>query len=289
MPAVVRTILSLRLSLTMLVAGCTGAHSLSPVDSAPLPEEADADTDADIDTGTDPVCEARVATLSPGAGATAVWVDAAITATFTLPVTAATITVEPPVAGTLTLAGDGRGATFVPTEPLARGTTYAATATTCDTSLTGAFTTVGQPVAVDLTLRTWDVDLADRSDLVWVAPGFGATLAAQLDTPHLLLMAESATTGTIQFVLAAGVEEAGVITQYGCAIAVDVPSGDFSGDPGFEAGPVYTVIALDGVTLPVWDLEVAGEVASDGSGLLNLVVSGAIDLAPLTPLFGQDP
>lgn len=274
-----------------ILAGCAGVDKLSVGDSAVLPEtvETDADVDTDTDTPTDPVCEARVAAILPADGAAAVPLGTGIDLSFTNVAVAVGVVLDPPVDGVTTLAADGRTARFQPDAPLARGTTYTVTATTCDVPAQAAFTTVGDPVATDLVLHTWDVDLGDGSDLTWVAPGLGPTLAAVLDTPHLLLMVEALDDGDLHFISALGTETLGAVSQYRCAVAIDVPPVPFTDDPGFSVGPYYAALALAGETLPVWDLVVSGEFLADGSALTHLVLAGRIDLAPLTVPLGQDP
>ncbi len=276
--------------MSAVLPACGGLAEVVPSDSVPLPVEieVDTETDTDLPTTSDPVCEAVVLGVSPADGTAAVTVESEIVATFSLPAVAPTIVLDPAVSGVLTIADDGLSATYTPDAPLARASTYTARAAVCDSSTQSRFVTVGAPVTVDLALRTWDVDLGDRSDLAWVAPASGPSIFGLLDTPHLLVMAESVEGDTIHFILAVGTDDRGAAAQYPCTIAVAAPPGDFSGDPGFVAGPVYAIVVLGGAALPLWDLVLSGEVASDGTALLNLVVTGLLDVAPLAEVLGED-
>jgi hypothetical protein len=155
--------------LLLPLAACSSEPK--PTDAAPL----DSGGDSDV------ACTAEVTAITPADGASDVDTNTEIVATFSAAGFDADITIVPEVAGTVTLAADSLSATFVADGGLADATDYVVTASACGDTSSAGFTTAGVPLAVDLTGHTYDIELDDPTDLVWVAPSFGELLVDRLE------------------------------------------------------------------------------------------------------------
>ncbi len=285
----------MRLATLLFLVACAPDPKSDSTDD-PVGSDGDADTDADsdsdtdadtdADTDTDPACTATVTSIEPADGALDVELDTPVVASFSEAVTAADIEVNG-VAGTLTLADDGTYATFVPDGGFAYGTTYDATATVCDSSLTAAFTTVGEELPVDLTERTYDVEL-DGSDLTWVKPNVGELLAGELQTNSILFMVQSADTAQIDLVGAAGYEFRGATAQYPCTVAIDFAAAPFTAHPFFSAGPLDAEMEANDIAFDIYDLAVEGTFSDDATEATDVTVTGLLDTRPLAEGLGLD-
>jgi hypothetical protein len=271
------------LPLLLCAAACS-PDKTNETDTAPIGSDGDADTDADADTDTDTDsdtdvdCTAEVTALSPADGAMDVAIDTTVVATFSAAVTAADIALDNGVSGTVVIADDGLSAVFTASGLLDRSTTYSATASVCDSEMSASFTTVGEAIEdVDLTNRTYDVELDDSSDLTWVAPHLGSTLASQLQTTSILFMVQSADDTEIDLVGAAGFDFNGDVAQYPCTYAIDFASESFASNPAFAAGPVDASLDAGGVAVDIYELAISGRFSDDGSEANDVVITGQID------------
>lgn len=286
----------MRLSLLALILtlGCVEEKASSDdTDPAGSDGDADTDTDADADTDTDTdtdadtdPCTATITGITPADGALDIALDSHVVATFSEAVTAADIDVDG-LSGTVTLAGDGTSATFVPDASLSYGTRYRTSASVCDSSASTSFTTVGEALALDLTGRTYDIELAG-SDLVWVAPGLGSVLVSQLATDRILFMVESADSGKIDLVGAAGYVFRELPAQYPCTYAIDFDPASFSDHPAFAVGPFDAALEANGIAFDLLDLTIAGTFAEDGESATDVTVTGLLDARPLSEGLGID-
>ncbi len=249
--------------------------------------DTDSDTDTDTDTDTDVPCTATVAGTIPGDGASAVATDVTVQAVFTEPVDAASIALSGPngdVAGASALNPDGQGATFNPTDDLARSTDYTVEVTVCDTVETSGFSTLGEEVDPDnLTGNTYDVDMAG---VTWVKPSetVGLLLVASFPGGHILLNVESYSSAeqTIDFVGALGwngADEMSPLEQYPCAPAFDFESADFASNPAFTIGPLDTELAMGSEVLPLHGFQWTGAFNSDASAMESVVATASVDVA----------
>ena len=248
---------------------------------SPEPKPTD---DAATDSGGDRyvACTAEVTTITPADGASDLDTHPEIVATFSLAAPDAAIALDPAVPGTVTLAEDGRSVTFVADGGLETGTDYVVTVEACGETSSTAFTTVGEALAVDLTGHTYDIELDDPSDLVWVAPTFGELLVDRLATTSVLFMVEAADTARIDLVGAAGYEFRDETAQYPCTYAFDFPAASFTDHPDFEVGPLDTELSADGIPFDLYALGVAATLAEDGSEATDVVLTGLLDTRPLS-------
>ncbi len=285
-------LIALLLPSLLTLAACSGSSDAKPdtggVDTDEGTDSGDTEPDSgDTDTDTDAPCVATVASITPADGATDVAIDGPIVVAFDGVAQSADITLSPAVAGEVTVAPDGSGATFTPSELLARDTAYSVNVSVCDDTAASSFSTVGEAVEVDIAERTYDVEL-DGSDLTWVSPSAGATLARQIVTKSLLFMVESADDASIDFVGAAGLDHAGSTRQYGCTEAIDFPAVSFASNPAFAIGPVDASLSTGGTAFSVYSLAMSARLSDDAESLVDVVVTGLLDARPITEDTGTD-
>jgi len=262
--------------LLLPLAACSSEPK--PTDAAPL----DSGGDSDV------ACTAEVTAITPADGASDVDTNTEIVATFSAAGFDADITIVPEVAGTVTLAADSLSATFVADGGLADATDYVVTASACGDTSSAGFTTAGVPLAVDLTGHTYDIELDDPTDLVWVAPSFGELLVDRLATTSVLFMVEAADTARIDLVGAAGYEFREETAQYPCTYAFDFPAASFTDHPDFEVGPLDTELSADGIPFDLYALGMSATLAEDGSEATDVVLTGLLDTRPLSEGLGLD-
>ena len=150
----------------------------------------------------------------------------------------------------------------------------------------GPNTDTGDDVGVDLSGRTYDIDLTG-ADITWRAPAAGPTLVTMLQTDHLLLMVESSGAQIDTVAAAAMVLNRG-LTQYPCALAIDFSATPFSENPTFVAGPMDASLAAGSTSVPVYGLTFGGTFRTDGSEIEQVEVSGLIDARPISSSQGVD-
>jgi hypothetical protein len=250
--------------------------------------DADADADTDTDTDTDLPCTATLTGLSPADGAVDVAIDTPVVATFSAAVTAADIALDNGVSGSVVVADDGMSAVFTADGLLDRDTTYTATASVCDSSLSSSFTTLGDALEVDPTGRTYDIELDDSSDLTWVHPSFGSFLAGDLETTDILLMVQSADDSELDVVGAAGFDFNGTTQQYPCTYAIDFDPTSFASSPAFAIGPLDTEMNAGGVSFDVYGLALSGRFSTDAEDIEDAVLTGLLDTRNISDSMGVD-
>jgi hypothetical protein len=218
--------------------------------------------------------------MDPADGDTRVAWDATIVASFSDPVTAADLTVDGGVTGTVTIAGDGMSAVFTPDADLAAGTTYTAFASVCDSTDAATFTTEQRDVAA---ASTYAVDL---SSATFTDPAGISDYISQALTVPLLLGVQSTTATSIDMMGALGDDSSGTTVQDFCTSTFDFPSGDYSAAPAFSVGPSAITLSVGGYGVTVYDFVVTGTFAADLSGFSGGTIDGLIDTAPLASLVG---
>lgn len=232
-----------------------------------------------------PDCTATVTGFTPADGATDVAINVTPIATFSEPVSDVTfeVTIDGvAVSGSATLDADGLSAAFTLDANLSYASTYTLSATVCDHSLSTSFTTIAEPVDLDVVGRTYLLPL-DGTNVTWVQPaGVETLLLSQIITKDLMFMVEEQDESTIKLVGAAGIrDDAGVVHQYNCTEAIDFPVADFSAAPSFLAGPTEATIDVSGYVIPLHDLTLGGTFTEDGEAVADLHLQGQLDLYDL--------
>ncbi|MCK6515788.1 Ig-like domain-containing protein [Myxococcota bacterium] len=262
----------------------SGAPSTDSAVEGDADADADADSDTDSDSDADVPCEAEVISVTPEDGDEGVLVDATIVALFSAAVAEADASLslsgpEGLVSGETVMLSEGLGLSFTPSAPLARDAEYTITAEVCEDEALVSFSTVGDPVA-NVTGYTYDVNLAD---VTWNSPKSASLLIGSIETSHLLFMVESVDTvnDLIDLVGAAGWDET-TLEQYPCASPIDFDPADFSTNPAFGAGPADATLVVSGYDVNVWDLGMSGTFAKDGESLLDVQITGMLDVREFT-------
>lgn len=285
----------LSFTLALFALAACNKDSVSVEDDSGTPStdsavegDADADSDADSDTDSDSdadlPCEAELISVTPDDGAQAVGVDATIVALFSAAVAPedASLSLTGPdglVSGELVMISDGLGLSFTPGAPLERDAEYTITTAVCEDEEIAAFTTIGDPIS-DVTGYTYDVNLAD---VTWNSPKSASLLIGSIETSHLLFMVESIDTENdlIDLVGAAGWDDP-KLEQYPCASPIDFEPAEFSTNPAFGVGPANATLVVSGYDVNVWDLGMSGTFAWDGESLLNVQITGMLDVREFT-------
>lgn len=228
-----------------------------------------------------PDCAETVASVSPADGEEDVAHDAAVTVTFTGPVPSPTIWVDGGATDGAPAPDASASVWTVPrADPLAPDTTYTVRAEVCGSSSESWFTTRGSPVGVDLVERTYRVEI-DGTDLVWIDPARGGLIQSFVGAEDsLLFMVESAGDGSIEFRGAPGWDHYGQAEQYSCGDTYSFAPGTFA-DPSFAVPATDVTLGLNGTQYAIFGMTLAGSFASDGSSLVDITVSGALDLRPI--------
>ena len=285
----------LSFTLALFALAACNKDSVSVEDDSGTPStdsavegDADADSDSDSDTDSDSdadlPCEAELISVTPDDGAQAVGVDATIVALFSAAVAPedASLSLTGPdglVSGELVMISDGLGLSFTPGAPLERDAEYTITTAVCEDEEIAAFTTIGDPIS-DVTGYTYDVNLAD---VTWNSPKSASLLIGSIETSHLLFMVESVDTENdlIDLVGAAGWDDP-KLEQYPCASPIDFEPAEFSTNPAFGVGPANATLVVSGYDVNVWDLGMSGTFAWDGESLLNVQITGMLDVREFT-------
>jgi hypothetical protein len=271
------------LGLFALVA-CGGKDEVSG-DDGNTGGDADADTDTDTDSDTDADCTATVTATDPPDGTLGVAVDGALTAEFSEPVAEDQVSVGiDGVTGVLSVATDGLSATFTPDVFLDEDTTYDFSASVCDSTLGGSFTTAGGGVdAETIEGRTYGI----RWDsLTFTEPDPFVIGLIPVDIVHILVAVQSYEPLTDELICAAATDSddgSGNLT-IGCDSALTGVVADFTANPMFQVGPQDFVIGNDPNNPDddyiVEDLLITGTFSNDSSQILNPHITGAMDVRP---------
>jgi len=181
----------------------------------------------------------------------------------------------------------GNTLVFTPNAPLSPSTAYTAHVTYACGDSSWSFTTssVGTPVAGDLTGDAYALDLQDGR---FVHPEGVGDLLGQYLTTDVLVGVQGIDGTTLHMVGAIGAQDADPPTQDMCAETIPFPDADFGDDPFFQVGPATTTINVQGYSITIDDLLISGAFASDGSAITGAVLSGSIDTRPLVPLLDEN-
>lgn len=227
-------------------------------------------------------CVPSPATIWPEDAAVDVPPDTRPTVTLADPAAAPRLWVDGGVTGTW--ADDGAGKwTLAPDAPLARATTYTVFADVCGEETTSTFTTLDPPVGALAVGSVFRMEL-DAPDIAWVQPtqlGLVAEYLREIDS--LVFSVREVADGRLTLVMAAGWEPEtdGRFAQYPCVEPVALDA-DFGLDPTFSTAPVDTALHTvedTGQSFGLFDFVVTGEISQDGAALLDLTLSGLLDVS----------
>lgn len=287
------------LPFLLLLAACGGGDVKTPedgdvdLDTADTGSDDSGDTEdsedsADTQDSEPPACTATIVSLDPAAGATDIAIDTTVTATFSEAVDAADIELDG-VSGTLTLTDGGTRAVFTPDAALDRDTTYTGSVSVCDSVEALEFTTMGEALDLDLTGRTYAVDLTG-GDITWnePSPTLGEFMMGSVDTTHILIGVETATTTELDLVGAAGFDFNGEIRQYPCTYAMDFDPTDFASNPAFDVGPMDAELGTSSMTIDVYEFAIEGVFTSEADELVDVHISGLVDARPISESVGME-
>ncbi len=162
-------------------------------------------------------------------------------------------------------------------------TIYSANIDGCEDDRAIEFTTasINDPLETDVSGDTFALDL---STATWVKPaGIGALLGGGLDM-SILVGVEDAS-DTVDFIIA--IPEAETIEQDYCLPTIDFDPIDFSYSPHFRIGPVDMPLTLMDYLVVIYSVDISGIFVSDGTGMEDVQLAGAIDLRDLKELLEE--
>lgn len=169
------------------------------------------------------------------------------------------------------------------TEGLVPDSTHTATLTWCagQEAINFATSTLGSPLESDVDGNTYALDLGSAT---LVKPtGLDMFLGDALDIQ--LLVGVEVTGSELDFIGA--LTDAVTLEQDECAPTFGFDRVDFSASPFFEAGPVDLPIEVLDVSLTMWGMYLSGTFESDGAGMAEMGLEGALDIRELGPAFGD--
>jgi hypothetical protein len=280
------------LPLLLLAFACSGDDKdkdTSPDGTPDGDSDTDTDADADTDADTDTDCSASITSVTPADASTMVALDEVLEVEFDAAVTAADVSVTSAgVTGTVSVAGDGRSATFTPNGGWPADSDVTVDVSACGDSASTTFTTL--PPAVDLADVlgvTYGVPFAD----VTVSEpqneaAIKALLGLYVDEILLQINAVDGSGGADSIATIATYDGGGALIP-DCDVAVR-ETADFSLNPFYQfQGQLSLVINTStGATADIEDFELLGRVAEDGTSLDDVRISGLA--APEQFLPGQD-
>jgi hypothetical protein len=121
--------------------------------------------------------------------------------------------------------------------------------------------------------KSYAINLADAT--ITKPPGVGSILLTLVTVPVILL--EVTSVGASLEMMGAMADESGTAQNY-CSASFDFPPADFSGAPAFTAGPTDFSFTVQGSTLILHNLSIAGTFAVDGSYYDHGTLEAIIDL-----------
>jgi len=256
--------------------------------------DADADADTDTDTDTDTDCVATVEWVEPADGVGEVGVGVPLSAGFTAEVAEGQYDLvltgpEGDVAGALALGGDGLSATFTPASVLSYEAEYVAIARACEHVAQATFTTEIDPsTPPPPTGQTFAISLGDTT--FTEPPGIGSLVSSLASDTWLLLYVEDIDTkpDRIDFVVAAGVESGGSVSQYNCAEANRVDPADYSAQPAFSLAGTDIVLNSIYGDIPMYDAVMSGAFTEKLDAIDTLTIGGLLDTSALDVALGAD-
>jgi hypothetical protein len=165
-------------------------------------------------------------------------------------------------------------------EPLDPVTSYTSTISwECgEASVSWTTSEVGSPTEVDLTGKTYALDLTSGEFVE--PPGVGDLLASQLGDVEILVGVESVDAGTVQML---GAEGDGAGNQNLCSPTIPFPGANYD-DPYFSLISPLLPLDIQGFQIDVENLTLTGAFAPDGSRIQGTVLKGDIDTRPLVEL-----
>ena len=242
-------------------------------------------TDPDEEEPESDPCTVEVVSTTPGDGEDDVyWRDALV---FQLdgPDETATVTVSDSEGDALNGTLDNADGLLVwtATDGLVPDAEHIATLTWCggETAIEFATSSLGSPLESDVDGNTYALDLGSAT---LVKPtGLDMFLGDALDIQ--LLVGVEVTGTELDFIGA--LTDATTLEQDECAPTFGFDRVDFSASPFFEAGPVDLPIEILDVSLTMWGMYLSGTFESDGAGMAEMGLEGALDIRELGPAFGD--
>jgi hypothetical protein len=169
---------------------------------------------------------------------------------------------------------------FTPAAPLAAGATYTSTLNWGCAPVDSTFTvgaageSLGDPAS--LTDRTWSLDLASGR---FIEPAGVEVLLQTFLTFSLLLGVQSSDADSIQFIGALA-DDAG--NQDVCTESIPFPvEADFTGNPYFEIASDALPIEVEGFSVTIEDLLLAGAFTPNGDTIEGVALQGSINTVSL--------
>ncbi len=171
-----------------------------------------------------------------------------------------------------------------PSEDLARDATHHVLVDAGGTHLVTSFHTAGAPLDADISGHTYEMDLEDTTNLTWILPegGWGPLLSQSLGSTHsILLMVTDTADNTLTLLGAAGITVGDAVSQ-----SPEIPTWRFD-EASFVNDPVLSIraaevrLGVDGQDYALFDLAAIGEIALDGTNILDFHVTTVLDARPI--------
>jgi hypothetical protein len=234
--------------------------------------------------GKDPECVIILKSVYPESGSTNGYYRAAIDFELSNPDPAAVITTDIP--GAQSTSSDGKHILWTPSEPLDPNTAYSACLSWCGGDTCTDFTTSSAGLPLDdrdaLVGNSYIFDL--HSGRVPIPAGLGDVLIDNLEAVILLGVTSVGTSSVDLIGAVSDLDLAPDVVQDYCAPTIGFAGADFSDEPYVSFGnPAFTLTAA-GETIDVFDAELTGTFAPDGSAIEGMTFHGTIDTRPLAPL-----
>lgn len=240
------------------------------------------------DTDVEVVCDATVTTTWPGEAANPVATGASIRVGFDGTASEATVTVTGPdgaIAGATTI-GDGE-VTFVVDDAFPEDAEISWTATVCDGTAAGTFTTGSLKNGVDpaeTTDKTYSVDL---SGATWVSPEGGGDLIGGAFGGAFLIGVQSASETELDCIAASGEEtSSGSWQQDPCYATIDFEPVDFTYNPYFALETPEMQFTVQGIEVTIHDVVIRGGLTADR--MVDGRFEGEVDMRDYRATFGDD-
>lgn len=182
---------------------------------------------------------------------------------------------------------DGSTITFTPDDSLAPSTGYTASLTYCgsETPVDISFTTsgLGEPLADSVAGNTYAVNISSGT---FVKPaGVGALIGDAFSNNILLGIVDDSND---ELLVRGAISLEGEYTQDVCTETLeDFPAADFSGAPYFEIPEGDMTLSIMGFTATIYDLNVTGMFAADGSYFGGGELRGNLDARDLVDVIAD--
>lgn len=194
------------------------------------------------------------------------------------------------VPGTVTLVdtdGVTTGATWAPDALLSEDTAYTWTATVCEATGGGAFTTGVYGDRVDpaaLVDASFELDLTRAT---WVQPEGGESVFRSLFEGLLLLGVEAADDTSIDLIAGVGQEiDEETILQDPCFETADFEPADFRNNPYATVGPTTLTLDVQGIPAPLQGVTVTGAFTDGGAALSGGTLDAEMDVRDVAASIG---